>query len=100
MTLLVALIIGIVFGGIVGALFHRGADYFAIDILIGVCGAILMTAIYFFAHISSASFGVISFGGAVASALGAGFALLIYQLILLAPKRKHKSLMKPDDSEE
>lgn len=102
MTILVAIAIGAGFGILVALMFKRGFDYMAVDLLIGICGAIIGTAISYLAQ-PGWTVQLVTLGGAIAAGLGAGFALLLYQLVLQLNKKQHKSVVKPgsdsDDSE-
>ena len=98
MTILVALLIGVAFGSGVGLWFKRLGDYLLIDILIGLSGAILGMAIDYFAH-SGSSLEIVSIDGVLAAAIGAGIALLLFQLVLKLPKKQHKSVVHPDSEE-
>lgn len=90
MNILIALLVGAALGAGIGWWFRRSFDYLVVDLLVGIGGAILGLALYFFTHIGEAGFW--AFGGIVAAGVGAGACLLIYQLLLLAPKKKHKNV--------
>lgn len=98
MNILIALLVGAVLGGGTGWWFRRNLDYLVVDVLVGISGALLGLATYFFTHTGELSFW--SLGGLLAAVVGAAICLLIFQLILLAPKKKHKKVEKMGDKED
>jgi uncharacterized membrane protein YeaQ/YmgE (transglycosylase-associated protein family) len=87
MSLLLALIVGVAIGTIGGFLLQENFDLLLLNCLMGVAGAILGGAVYFFSD-SAAGYLLFSWSGALASVVGALLFVLIFSALHRAAPEK------------
>lgn len=87
MSLLVAIIIGIVVGALGSLMLQRNFDVILLEVLLGVAGAVLGGAVYFFA-VTGATYLLFSWGSTAFSLLGAMVFVLIFSLLHRASPTK------------
>lgn len=80
MGLLLAIIVGLAVGAVGGSLLQENFDLLFLDFLMGIAGAIVGDAVFFFAA-SGSQFLLFSWGGLLAQLVGALIFVLIFNLL-------------------
>ena len=78
MALLLAIIVGLVIGGLTSYVWQENLDSLAINLLFGIAGAIFGTGFYYFVLSNATSGGLFSLAGFLTSVIGAFIFVLIF----------------------
>jgi len=81
MALLIAIVLGLLVGGLASYVWQENLDSLAINLIFGVAGAVFGTAFYYFVLNDATSGGLFSLAGLVTSLLGALIFVLIFNVL-------------------
>ena len=81
MSLFVALLVGAIIGTVGGYLLQENIELLLLDLFMGIGGAIIGLAFYFFIGTSAQGLSLFSWAGTVCSALGAAIFVLIFSAL-------------------
>ena len=82
MSLLVAIILGIIVGAVAGYAIQENLDLMPINIFMGIIGAVLGDAVYYF--VSGNDYFLFTIGGMVSQIIGATLFVFIFSMIYRA----------------
>jgi uncharacterized membrane protein YeaQ/YmgE (transglycosylase-associated protein family) len=84
MSLLVAMLVGILIGGVGGLVIFRGAaDYLFVSFLAGIVGSILGLAAYYLLIVQAGTSSLFSWSATICSIIGAAFCVGVIGLVSL-----------------
>jgi uncharacterized membrane protein YeaQ/YmgE (transglycosylase-associated protein family) len=97
MALLLAIIIGVAVGAIGGFLLQENYDLLVLNVLMGLAGAIIGDAVYYFSS-DNVEYLLFSWGGAVSQFAGALLFVLLFSMLHKATPNKVVDPRSDDES--